>query len=67
MASMVAKMADKAIAVIELLFFEKNKFGCKPFTVLQGIFVNFYSEESIGSAKKRFFDNGLRLLGDNAG
>lgn len=64
---MVAKMADKAVVINELLFFVQNKFGCKPFTFLQGILVNYYSDESIGSAKKKLFDIGVRLLGNNAG
>ncbi len=59
-------MADNDLIVNELLFFVQNKFGCRPFDVLQGILINFYSEESICAAKRKLHDVASRLLGDNA-
>ena len=40
-------MTFSEIVVSKLLFFVQNNFECKSFSVLQGILVNFYSEESI--------------------
>ena len=57
-------MAFSEIVVIKLLFFVQNNFGCKSFSVLQGLLVNFYSEESICIAREKIQEVGVRLLGD---
>ena len=58
-------MATKELIASELLFFIQNKFGCRPCEVLQRILVNFYSENSIVSAKQKFYNVAKKLLGDN--
>lgn len=60
-------MADKEMILNELLFFVQNKFGNKPFAVLLGILVSFYSESAICKAKSKLHEVAVKLLGDNTG
>lgn len=52
--------------VNELLYFVQNKFGCKSFSVLQEILVNFFSENGICNANKMLHDFSVRVLDDKA-
>ena len=60
-------MAERKLILSEVLLIIQNKYGTIPFTTIQNIIVNFFSDDEIVCSKRKLYDVTISLYGEEIG
>ena len=57
-------MAERKLILSKVLLIIQNKYGTIPFTNIQNIIVNFFSDDEIVCSKHKLYDFAISLYGE---